>query len=648
MNPPRPLDRRTGIWVLATVALTQIPLLFRLAPEVGLVAAIPMLWQAWRLRSAALGRPPHFIILILLAAMSVATTTAHYGTIFGRTPGLALIAMLLGLKVLESRNRRDAHVSVQLCFFLQLGYFLIEQSALTAASASVACAIAVTTLLRIEQPELGTKASAAASLKLIGIAIPLAVVLFVLFPRLDSPLWGLPTDGRESTTGMSDHMRAGSIANLSLSGEIAFRVEFSGAVPEPAARYFRGPVMSAFDGQEWRVGPSGPPSEPPQGGKPTDYVITMEPNENRWLFALEHALPAAGQTLSSANVLLAAAPIRSRLRVSLSSRIGSRIGQDTSDALAAFNLTLPKGTNPRMAALGADLRNRLPDPAARVEEGLRLLRVGQFVYTLEPPTLGADSADEFFFDSKRGFCEHFANAFAVLMRAAGVPTRVVGGYQGGEINPVDGTLIVRQSDAHAWTEVWLANRGWVRVDPTAAAAPRRIDGGVTASLPASEPIPRLVRVDAAWLRALRDRAEALSHAWNTWFLGYNAQRQRDFITQLGFDPDWRTLTLLLAASAAAWQAVVWAAMFRRRSALTPAEREWTRLLRTLARKGLSPAPSEGPIAFAARAGTIHPEWRDALDAFAKSYARITYGPPHASPAVEALRNEISAWIAQNS
>lgn len=648
MHKSEPVDRLGLVWILAAVLLTLLPLLPRLTLEVGLIASLPLLWQGWRLYTAAPPRPPNRIALLLIAVIAVAATVTRYGTAFGRTPGLALLAMLLALKMLESRTRRDAHITIQLCFFVQLGYFLIEQSALTALSALAACVLALTALLRVEQPDLPLKPALSGSTRMVGIALPLAALLFVLFPRIDTPLWGMPTDGASATTGMSDRMRPGSIADLSLSGEIAFRVEFSGVLPPPAERYFRGPVMSQFDGLEWRARPAIRATSLPEGKRRIDYVITLEPHQNRWLFALEHARPREGQTLDAFNVLLSGAAIRSRIRAQLTSYPDANIGLDASPGHLAANLELPVGSNPRTAAFGAKLRREQAAPADRVAAALRFLREGDFVYTLSPPHLGRNAADDFLFETRQGFCEHFANAFTVLMRSAGVPARIVAGYQGGEINPIDGTLVVRQSDAHAWSEVWLTGQGWVRVDPTAAAAPRRIDGGLTASLPASDPIPGLVRIESQWLRTLRNRAEALSHTWNTWILGYNAQRQRDLFAGLGVDADWRNLTIALVASGALWQAAVWVGLMRNRRRQTPAERAWQALLRKLAQDGLIPAISEGPIAFAARAGTIHPEWRQALADFAARYARLIYGPKAPADDVEAFRIAITEWLARNS
>lgn len=644
MHKTAPVDRSGLLWILAAVVLTLLPLLPRLTLEVGVIASLPLLWQGWRLRNASPAPTPNRLVLLLVAIVAVAATVARYGTAFGRTPGLALLAMLLGLKLLETRTRRDAHITIQLCFFVQLGYFLIEQSVVTALSAFAACILALTALLRVEQPDISLKPALSGSARMVGIALPLAALLFVLFPRIDSPLWSMPSDGASATTGMSDRMRPGTIADLSLSGEIAFRVEFSGPMPPPAERYFRGPVMSLFDGMEWQAQPAIRAASLPQGSRRIDYVITLEPNQNRWLFALEHATPREGQTLDAANVLLASAAVRTRIRAALTSFTDARIGLDISPAHLATNLELPAGSNPRVTAFGARLRQDHPAPADRVAAALSFLRKGDFVYTLSPPRLGRNAADDFLFETRQGFCEHFANAFTVLMRSAGVPARVVAGYQGGEVNPIDGTLVVRQSDAHAWTEVWLAERGWVRVDPTAAAAPRRIDGGLTASLPASDPIPGLVRIESQWLRTLRNRAEAMSHAWNTWILGYNAQRQRDLFAGLGFDADWRNLTIGLVASGALWQAAVWVGMFRSRRRQTPAERAWQLLLRKLGQRGIEPAISEGPIAFAARAGTIHPEWHEALADFAARYARLTYGPTAPAAEAEALRLDINAWL----
>ncbi|MCX9156058.1 DUF3488 and transglutaminase-like domain-containing protein [Niveibacterium sp. 24ML] len=647
MSPHKLLDRNTGWWLLVAVTLTLTPLLIHLSPEVALVAAIPLLWMFARLRGGTHQKAPSRALLLLLAAVAVGVTLSRYGTAFGRTPGLALLAMLLALKLVETTKRRDAHITVQLCFFMQMGYFLIEQNATTAIAATLSCAIALSAMQRVEQPELSLRMGLGSSLRMLAIAVPLAAVLFVLFPRIDSPLWAMPSDGTGAMTGMSDTMRPGSISDLSQSGAIAFRAEFPDGVPTQASRYFRGPVLSMFDGTTWRQAPAAQISAPPEAGQEVSYIVTLEPSENRWLFALEHARPAGTQSMGGDFVLLAERPLATRQRVALRSTPGARIGLGESEQVKALNLRLPAGSNPRVARFGETLRATHAEPKDRVAAALQFLREGNYLYTLSPPRLGRNAADEFLFETRRGFCEHFANAFVVLMRNAGVPARVVAGYQGGEVNPIDGTLVVRQSDAHAWAEVWLAGRGWVRIDPTAAAAPRRIDEGLIASLPIGDPIPLMVRVDNEWLRNLRNRAEAVSHAWNTWVLGYDAQRQRDLLSSLGFSPDWRNMVALLVAGAALWQAAVWIALFRNRKRLSATERSWQDLLKRLARYDLAPDVSEGPIAFAARAGSIQPLWRASLTDFAARYARITYGPPASGTEAAELSKSIKEWLARN-
>lgn len=648
MSPHQLLDRTTAWWLLAAVTITLAPLLVHLSPEVALIAAIPLLWEFARLRGGSHQKPPSRALLLLVATVAVAATITRYGTAFGRTPGLALLAMLLALKLVETTRRRDAHITVQLCFFMQMGYFLIEQNATSAIAATLSCAIALSALQRVEQPDLPLRVGLGGSVRMLAIALPLAAVLFLLFPRIDSPLWAMPSDGDSAATGMSDTMRPGSISDLSQSAAIAFRAEFPGGVPEQATRYFRGPVLSLFDGTTWRQAPAAPLKAPTESGKEIEYVVTLEPSSNRWLFALEHARPKGTQSMGSDYVLLADKPLASRQRFTIRSAPQTPIGLGESEQVRVLNLRLPAGSNPRVARFGETLRATHSAPSDRVAAALRFLREGNYLYTLSPPRLGRNAADEFLFETRRGFCEHFANAFVVLMRSAGVPARVVAGYQGGEVNPVDGTLVVRQSDAHAWAEVWLAGQGWVRVDPTAAAAPRRIDQGLIASLPIGDPIPLMVRVDNEWIKGLRNRVEAVSHAWNTWVLGYDAQRQRDLLSRLGFDPDWRSLVGLLIAGAALWQGAVWIMLFHHRQRLSASERSWQALLKRLARYDLAPALNEGPIAFAARAGRMKPEWQDALADLSARYARITYGPAPSSAEAAELSKLIKEWLTKNS
>ncbi|WP_341675395.1 DUF3488 and transglutaminase-like domain-containing protein [Niveibacterium sp. SC-1] len=639
-------DRSATQWITAAVAITLLPLLPALTLPLAAFALVPLIWQAWRLWRRPAAMPPR-PVLLLLAVGAAAATGLQYGSMFGRLPGLAVLAVLVGLKLLESRTRRDAHVAVQLCFFLQLGYFLIEQSALTAVLAACSCLLCIAALLRVEQHGLSLRRALSGSGRLLLWAAPLAAALFVLFPRLDRPLWGLPADAFSASSGLSDTMSPGSISELSLSGEIAFRVEFGEHLPPPATRYFRGPVLTFFDGRSWRPGP-------PSGARiatvrpTTDYVVTLEPNQQRWLLGLEQPVPAPDQILTAEGVLMAREPIRSRVRLHLQSHPGDRLVTEETEAHLRAARALPQGFNPRALALGRQIADQNVSDPARLEAIKDFLRRGDFAYTLSPPLLGRDTADDFLFKTRHGFCEHFASAFVVLARAAGLPARVVAGYQGGELNAVDRTLVVRQSDAHAWAEVWLGD-AWQRVDPTAIAAPRRIDGGLLEALPDTDALPYLVRTDSAWMRALRDRAEAVAHAWNTWVLGYDAQRQRSFMQQLGFSvDDWRTVIYLLGGAAILWQGLILAPHFVRLQRRPRAERAWRRVQKRLARHGIEQGSGEGAISFAARAGALDSRLGTGLDSLAAAYSRLCFGPSPDEAALRSFERQISSWLSAPS
>jgi transglutaminase-like putative cysteine protease len=287
-------------------------------------------------------------------------------------------------------------------------------------------------------------------------------------------------------------------------------------------------------------------------------------------------------------------------------------------------LALPKEINPRTRALASEWASRPPEKIAAA--ALAMFRNEDFYYTLRPSLLGANAMDEFLFDSRRGFCEHYASAFVFLMRAAGVPARVVAGYQGGELNPVDGYLVVRQSDAHAWAEIWLAGQGWVRFDPTAAVAPSRIEQGIDAALPAGEPLPMIVRLDSDWLRQLRNRWEAANNTWNQWVLGYNPQRQREVLSRLGWrDPDWRGMSASLAILCGLALLLVTLWTLPRRLAADPVQRAWQKYCAALKRRGIPRAEWEGPLDFAHRVAREKPDLAALTNEAAGYYAELRYG-----------------------
>lgn len=633
----RPVSRRQSSWLLAAALASALPLAIYVPVWLIIATGLAFAWRAllsWRqYRLPPRGLPP------LMAIAGSIGVFIEYHTVLGRTPGVALLLIFLGLKLLELRAARDAMATVLLCFFLVLGEFLFSQTIPMALQAAFALLVTTTALLAANDDRPPAKVQLTRAGILLAQAVPFMLLLFLLFPRVEGPLWGLPEDRRSATSGLSDSMAPGSIAQVSQSDAVAFRALFKAPekIPPQAQLYWRGPVMSAFDGRVWRVTQTRPiyTTPPwPTRGPITDYELTLEPHGKFWLFAL--ALPAtlpADSGLTADYQLLSKQPVRNRLRFEQRALLLASAGREEAPAILREALALPQGGNPRIRAVAEGWRRQYgSDTAAILVAAQDFFSRQLLIYTLNPPLLGTDSVDEFLFDAKRGFCEHFASAFTFALRAAGVPARVVAGYQGGEMNPLDGYLVVRQYDAHAWSEVWLAGQGWVQVDPTAIAAPSRINENVTAALPAGEPLPFLARNDLAWLRELRHRLDAVSNGWNQWVLGYNPQRQRDFLARLGLDsPDWRRMTAALAIFSGITLLALTLWILRNRQHSAPALLLWRRFTRKLVRYGIVWQPWEGPFDFAARAAAKLPDKATEIHEIALDYADLRYAArPHDS------------------
>jgi len=584
--------------------------------------------------------PPQLLLLALTGA-AMTGIWAHYHTLFGRSPGIVLLCLFSGLKLLEMRSHRDATVVAFLCFFLIITNFFYSQSIPTALMMCVALVAITTTLVGFAAPQRPSRANLRTAGLLLGHAAPAALVLFLLFPRVQGPLWGLPQDAYAGVSGLSDTMSPGNLAQLALSDAIAFRVEFQGDPPPSRLRYWRGPVLWDFDGRNWRMGPTLLAAfKPPKGGERTyRYSVVLEPHDRHWLFALETAasLPPRARFTEDGQIL-ARRPVRLRMRYALESVIGAAPGPAQDPAALRRALRLPEGFDPRSLALAHEWRDASQSDAAIVARAIDFLRQGRYIYTLEPPRLGADSVDEFLFDTKAGFCEHFASAFVFLMRAAGVPARVVTGYQGGDVNPVDHIVTVRQSDAHAWAEVYLRGRGWVRVDPTAAAVPGRISSGLARAVPEGERLPLLMRPQLQWLRSLRYQWEALSYKWNIWVLGYDPQRQRELMSLVGMrDADWRQLAATLFTVLGLLTALLLVWSLRRLVRPDPVQKAWQRFCRKLGARGIERSPFEGPRDFSERAARDLPQARGAIRRIGELYLALRYGPVAPPARIDELR-----------
>lgn len=596
------------------------------------LAALTLALYAWRIALQAVrGDLPSRWLLLVLAGAAILGVRSEYHTVFGRNSGVALLMVFSGLKLLETRNQRDATALVFLCYFLVITNFLYTQSIPTALVMCAALLVVTTTLVGFSAPRRGLRANLVSASVLLAHAAPAALVLFVLFPRVQGPLWGLPQDAYTGTTGLSDSMSPGMIARVAQSDSIAFRAEFDGAPPPEPQMYWRGPVLWDFDGRTWREGRTvtAPFSAPRGGERVYRYSVILEPHNHDWMFALETAasMPPHARFTRDGQIL-SRTPVRSRTRYVLTSVIDPAPDAHADPDTLQRALELPRGFDPQALALAAQWRSASSSDAQILTRAIAYFRTQRFLYTLEPPLAGRNSVDDFLFESRRGFCEHFASAFAFLMRAAGVPARVVTGYQGGDLNPFDHYVTVRQSDAHAWTEVFLRGRGWLRVDPTALSVPARIEGGLERAVPRGEPLPFIWRPQFEWLRTLRYQWEALGNRWNLWVLGYNPERQRELMRYFGMhDADWRKLTAVLFTLLGALTAVLLAWSLRQLVRPDPVQRTWQAFCRKLGARGLARGAHEGPRDFAERAASRLPAAATAIRRIGALYLELRYGRP---------------------
>ncbi len=637
---PMSRDKSDTLLLLLACVLVLAPHALHVAPWIMAAAFAMLAWRGWiTLRGNRM--PPRWV-LAPVAVLTLPGVYLTYQTYFGRDAGVALLVLLLTCKLLEMRARRDLFVVVCLCFFLMLTNLFYSQSIGTALLMIAATVAILTTQLSFQYtgavPPLKRRLQMVC--KIVGLAAPLTLVLFFLFPRIQGPLWGLPGDGQTSRSGMSETMAPGNIAKMALSDEVAFRASFSTPMPARAALYWRGIVLGNYDGRTWSrlqvQGHAGSTVSIRAKSAPVRYQITLEPNGQRWLYALDvpQAVPQIADNPASVNgelQLLAARLIAQRIRYDAVSVVDYDLQPDADPIALQDWLDLPPGFNPKTHAYAAQLRNQTEDNAALIQTVLTMFREQPFRYTLEPPRLGKNAVDDFLFGSRAGFCEHYASAFVVLMRALDIPARVVTGYQGGQLNPIDGFLTVRQSDAHAWSEVWLRGRGWVRVDPTAAVAPERIErNGSPARL--SSDFAGLMQLDLGengWIAGLNLRIDAISNGWNQWVLNYTPSRQKSLIESLGFDQvDWSVLTLLMLGAGSIVMAILGALLLWKRTKVDPLVALYRRFCADMARQGMPRAPHEGPRSYGERlAGPGSPvpaRSRSAIARFMALYETAVY------------------------
>ncbi len=626
------LDVRNVWWLLAAMAFVIAPHVPRVPEWVTAFCVVMVAWRAW-IAWAAQRFPSRWLVAALTVAASVATFLS-YGRLLGRDAGVTLLLVMVAMKLLEMRTQREVVLCIYLGFFLVMTNFLFSQSIPLGVYMLVCVWLFVGTLVGFHRvgrtPTLRERLWPAGALLLQ--ALPLMLAFFVLFPRVQGPLWALPQDARAGVTGLSDSMTPGNISTLIQSDALAFRVQFEDRIPPFQLLYFRGPVLWGFDGSTWKA-----PEFSPAGTiayakaeRPVKYAVTVEPHGKHWLFSLDvpGSLPP-GASVRHDLQLRSVRPVDARLRYDMVSFLDYRVGERIPPAWREYATRVPQSRNPRTVALGRQWATETPDPRALVTRALQHFN-REFTYTLEPPLLDErDPYDDFLFRTKRGFCEHYAGSFALLMRSAGIPARVVTGYQGGEVNPFNNELIVRQADAHAWTEIWIDGEGWLRVDPTAAVSPLRVEGGVNAALGPIGVIPSLIAADRLGVLAgLRYAWQVVNSQWDQWVIGYNIDKQRQFLSRLGFaQVDWRSLGLWLVIATFAIGAAISIGLLLRDLPRRgePSLVAWNRFCAKLAAAGLPRSASEGPLDYLARVGAARPELAGEAAEITRRYVAARYG-----------------------
>ena len=660
--------------LLIGLLLVFIPHFAHLPLWLSLVMVGLLIWRgAYDLQLCA---RPNKIVLFLLTLMLLAALLFSYRTLIGRDAGSAMLLGLLCLKLFEIKSFRDIALIINLALFSIVINFLFSQSIPVAFTMLFALVFLFSALIGFQhnykklhylqsaQPmpismvNANEKQHLKLALKMLAQAVPFAIVLFILFPRVDGPLWGLPEDAFSGKTGLSDQMSPGRISQLSDDNSPAFRAKFDSPLPASNQLYWRGPVLWHFDGYNWTT----PDNERMVASgfnftglsEKTTYTVTLQPHNNHWLFALDIPSTLPERSRFSANMqVVSIDPVQKLKRYEISSYtkyVLPAYGQISMERYLKLPNSFSQAPGSQLyksKKLIAELKDSA-HPEKTVNNVLNYFATNDFYYSRKPPLLYNNPVDEFLFETKRGYCEHYASSFTVLMRLAGIPSRVVTGYQGGEINPIDNYMIVRQSDAHAWSEVFLGDKGWVRVDPTAAIPPGNIENTDDA-LRLNSTLKKPSRLfKSSWLsnqmKQMRFAWDAMNNRWNQWVLGYNNKRQKALFAALGIpEIGWQGLSQLLFSILGVLTAILAFIVFKNK----PQQQDETQklyqmFLKKCRKHNLIKADSEGANDFAQRAikQLPNPKTQLSIKTISALYQKLRYGK-YSNKNLELLKKHVS-------
>lgn len=646
-------NRRSLIALLSAIGLITLPHAWNVRPVTFAFFASLLLW-----RSLAVWRetwlPNRLVVHGLIAVGALVLYDQHQG-IFGRDAGTALFLVALALKLFEINRRRDVYLVTFLAFIVAASQFLYLQSIVMAGYILLVSSLLLMALiLNVSEQTPVVQGLKTASLIVVQ-ALPLAMLIFLLFPRIEAPRWRWLKDDNQAKSGLSKVMEPGSISALSMSGELVFRVRFVGDMPPPEQRYWRGPVYTQTDGVRWTAGERNYPETtlPRFYGKVYRYTLMMEPQREHWVFGLEMARqfepPLARNGLYQ--LITNQAP-GSRAEYKISSDTAYETGE-LGKAEQAENLQLPLPPSKRLTELVKRLKGFDAAPETYIGNLLRYFHEEGFFYTLMPPLMPDNPIETFLFESRHGFCSHYATAFVYLMRIAHIPARVVGGYQGGEFNKIGGFLEVRQADAHAWAEVWLKGKGWVRFDPTAAIAPERIERGIDVDLQLASGAVNFAPVttdEAAlnWLKRGRQLWQSIDYGWQHWVINYDTRNQRQFLQLLGIDSVGALVKVLASGIALIILPLAWWLLRQPRLRIDRAVIYYQQFLAKLAKAGLEITVGEGPADFCRRAQQQRPELAQQIEQITALFIRLRYQADARESDLHALQRQIRRFSPQAS
>ncbi|MGD8811475.1 MAG: DUF3488 and transglutaminase-like domain-containing protein [Thioalkalispiraceae bacterium] len=640
------------LMLLASMLLVLVPHLLRVPLWLSLFC-ISLI--GWRLYVELTGsRLPHLFIKLLLITIAVVGILMSYQTVVGRYAGSAVLLVMFCLKLTEFKTERDAFVIIFLGYFIVITGFLFSQSIPVALYMLLVTLALTTSLIAFQHPAVLSSQAQHAKLatRMLLYSLPLAIILFMFFPRTSGPLWGLPEDAHSATSGLSSQMSPGRISRLTESSAIAFRVQFDNQIPPPETRYWRGPVFWHYDGTSWSSVGKAPHLTSDYHAQalttPTAYSVTLQPHNKKWLFTLDAPVSTpTGAQFNADYLLLSQKPVTQIKRYSLTSATQFQLEGYQLLGLTRY-LQLPADTSPKTRQLVSSWRDQGLNDSAIVEQALAYFAQQEFYYSRTPPLLFDDPVDEFLFKTREGYCEHYASAFTVMMRSANIPARVVTGYFGGELNPLGDYLIVRQSDAHAWSEVYLADRGWLRIDPTSVIPPQRIKNtsDIVRIQPRSERAASIIK-DSSWLyrsyKTMANVLDSINNRWNQWVIGYNNRKQIALFEAFGVpEISWRGLTAVMFGLLALLVAAFSYTILKHRTRPDPLGRVYARFCAKMKKHGFTKRVNETPHEFSRRIAAEIPRLRPALMKIAASYTALRYGKYYSQARLRALADQIES------